>query len=271
MPSGAFRDDFPPATVLGMSALVGRQLRRRVVLQAAAAAGLAPLASGCQAAGAALSNPAVQSWLVGLASTLGATIITDLAKQGADKTIKDWSTGFWEAYHRLMPDRTQPGQECAYATGYRSEGTPAFLLIALVAAATSSRSECQASKSDPLNDPCAVIINKGKDSFLLPAWAWQTLVTFAQDQTSSKRDADLQQMKALLSVALGPTSSKVESNRSWANAVAYVSYMTHLGPVDLAKVEKPDHSFTGLIKVSGFPDKQGFATVWEYKLPTSAG
>lgn len=253
-----------------MTALLDRLFSRRSALQATAAAiCIAPLTTGCQAAGSALSNPAVQSWLVGLASTLGATVITDLFKEGPDKTLKEWSTGFWEVYDRLMPDRTE--SRCVYTKGYRSEGVPAFLLVALVAAATSGVSDCERQPSDPMNDPCAVVINKGKDCFLLPAWAWQTLVTFGEDQVSGKHDAELQQMKALLAVALAPTSSKVESRQSWAKAVAYVSYMTHLGPVDLAKVEKPDHSFSGMIKVSGFPDKQGFATVWEYKLPTSAG
>jgi len=244
------------------------RLDRRSLLRSAAIAASIPLVAGCGAAAAVLKNPATQTWLATLAATLGANIVTDLAKEGPDEATKAWLTGFWELYAHWFPDRGDNG--CAYTSEcYRADATPAFLLIALVAAATPDAAACENAQSDPLNDPCGVVINEGKDGILLPAWAWQTLVTFANDQTGSKRDAELEQTKALLSVTLAPTSSKVQSDQSWARAVEYVSYMTHVGPVDLAKVERPDHSFTGMIKVSGFPDKVGAATVWEYALPTT--
>jgi len=41
--------------------------------------------------------------------------------------------------------------------------------------------------------------------------------------------------------------------------------------VDIAKIEKPNNSFIGVIKVSGFPDETRKGTVWEFPLPTRRG
>lgn len=242
------------------------QVARRTLLGGVLATAMAPALSGCQVVGSAVSNPAVSGWLGQLSATVGANIVTDLSKEGADEAAEAWLTGFWKFYEKWFPERFANHAACVFAKAYRSEASPAFLLVATVTAA----GECKKLPADPLNDGCGVIINKGKDGFHLPSWAWQTLVMFSEEMTRGKRDADLQQMKKLLSVALAPTSSKTKRDKSWASAVAYVSYMTHLGPVDIAKVENPDHSHRGLVKVSGLPDKVGAATVWEYPIPTEA-
>lgn len=230
------------------------------------ATAIAPGLSGCQVLAPIVRNPAVSGWLGQLSATVGANIVTDLSKGGVDETAKAWSTGVRKLYQQWFPKRAADQAGCIVTKAYRSGASPAFLLVATLAAA----GECRKLSADPLKDGCGVVINKGKDGFHLPSWAWQTLVMFSEEMTRGKRDADLQQMKKLLSVALAPTSSKTKRDKSWASALAYVSYMTHLGPVDIAKVENPDHGHRGLVKVSGFPDKVGAATVWEYPIPTEA-
>lgn len=225
-----------------------------------------PAVSGCQAiARVAAANPAVNGWLVALAANLGANIITDFSTSGVDSTVKEWSTGFWSLYHKWFPERGQNG--CRQSVGRRSDGSPAFMLVATI----SSTEECLQATPDPLHDGCGIAINKGEDGIYLPAWAWHTIAMFCSDATRGEWGAGLERTRKLLSVALGPTSSHTAGDTSWANAVAYVSYMTHLGPVDVAKVEQPDHSFRGMIKVSGFPDQTRKGTVWEFPLPTRRG
>lgn len=241
---------------------------RRTLLLGVGAAAL-PVVPGCQMLGAAAANPAVQAWLVTLSATLGANIVTDFSKKGADATAQEWGTGFWSLYRQWFPERGENG--CAVTPGRRSEGNPAFMLVRTVAQETPTREACQQAENDPLNDGCGIVINKGADGLHLSAWAWHTISMFCTDVTRGQGGAGLERTKKLLAVALGPTSSHTDVATSWANAVAYVSYMTHLGPVDVAKVEQPDHSFHGMIKVSGFPDENRRGTVWEFPLPTRRG
>lgn len=244
----------------------GKSISRRTLLGATLGLAALPIVSGCQAIASVASNPAVRGWLGELSATVGANIVTDLSKEGMDETARAWSNGVGKLYAKWFPDRYSSDTACIFTRAYRSDTSPVFLLVATVASAA----ECGTAPDDPLNDGCGVVINKGKDGLHLPSWSWQTLVMFAREMTRDKRNADLEQMKKLLSVALAPTSSKVKRDTSWASAVAYVSYMTHLGPVDIAKVENPDHTFRGLVKVSGFPDDVGSPTVWDFPLPTAA-
>lgn len=238
---------------------------RRTLLAGVPATILLPGVAGCQAvpAAAVALNPAAPGWLAMVAAALAATIVTDLSKEGLDATAEEWLTGYRELQSKWFED----GQRfCAeHSTAQRSE-SPSFLLLALGAAAIGADDICP--DMDPLTDRCVVLINKGADGLLLPSWAWQTLVMFSDDMITDLEDAELERMKALLSVALAPTSSQVEANQSWAEAVSYVSYMTHVGPVDIAKVERTDHTFAGLIKIAGFPDAVGEGSVWEFTLPT---
>ena len=246
------------------------KINRRSLLLAAGIASVLPVTTGCQAVAVAAANPAVQGWLVALGANLGATIVTDLSKKGPDKTFSEWTTGFWSLYQKWFPDRGQNG--CAGTRqAYLATGTPTFILVRTVAQQTSNLETCRNAPYDPLNDGCAVVINKGMDGFHLPAWAWHTLAMFCSDMVKDKSGADLERIKALLRVSLAPISSQVARSTSWAQAVAYISYVTHVGPVDIAKIEKSDHSFNGMIKVGGFPDESRRGTVWEFVLPTRRG
>jgi len=241
---------------------------RRALLLGSAGAACVPLLGGCQAIGVALANPAVQGWLSALSANLGAQVLTDFSTKGIDATVNEWSTGFWELYHLWFPEAGDNGCVSAYA--YRSEANPTFLLAATYSQSLAG-TRCNEAEGDPLNDGCGVVIDTGQDGFHMPSWAWQTLAMFCSESLRWKTGKDLNRQKALLRVALAPVSSHADSQVSWTGAVAYLSYQTHMGPVDIAKIEKPDHSFKGMIKVSGFPDKVDEGTVWEYSLPTQVG
>lgn len=241
---------------------------RRSLLCGAFAFASAPGLTACQAAPA-LLNPAVSTWFATLTATVGANLVTDISKDGVEPALAEWSTGFTGFTRRWFPSSEST---CGWlSSAYRNEAaSPPFLLVALSAQAMAGGVSCEDARADPLNDLCGVVINKGSDGLLIPAWAWQTLVMFASDMTVDLKNAELERIKTLLQVALAPTSSHSESNASWAGAVEYLSYTSLVGPVDLAKVEKPDHRFYGVIKASGFPDALGVATVSEYLLPTTA-
>lgn len=196
-------------------------------------------------------------------------MLTDFSKHGIDQTVEEWGRGFWDLYGRWFPDADNFG--CAGASfARRSQQIPEIMLVKLLPWTHEGR--CASTVAfNPLTDNCGVVINKGQDGILLPAWAWQTMLMFRSDITKGKSAEEKNRLDALLRVALAPVSSRTDSHTSWANAVASVSYLTHMGPVDIAKVEQADHSFNGLIKVSGFPDKTNQGTVWEFPLPTSVG
>ncbi len=218
--------------------------------------------------GIALANPAVQGWLSALSANLGAEILTDFSTKGIDATVKEWSTGLWDLYNFWFPDAGDNG--CVGGYAYRAESGPAFMLASTFSQSLAGTS-CQEASADPLNDGCGVVIDKGQDGFHMSSWAWQTLAMFCSESLRWKTGKDLNRQKALLRVALSPVSSRSDSHVSWAGAVAYVSYQTHMGPVDIAKIESPDHSFKGMIKVSGFPDDGNEGTIWDFSLPTQAG
>ena len=121
----------------------------------------------------------------------------------------------------------------------------------------------------PLNQSCAVFFDTANDAILLPGWAWQTLLMFVEQQKIDKEGAILKQTEQLLRLSLCPTSSHTEEYETWANAVSTVSWQTGLGPVDIGRIEKDDHTYKGVIKVSGFPDEEGSPIVFEEDIPTS--
>lgn len=121
----------------------------------------------------------------------------------------------------------------------------------------------------PLNQSCAVFFDTANDAILLPGWAWQTLLMFVEHQKTDKEGAVLKQTEQLLRVSLCPTSSHVEEHETLANVASIVSWQTRLGPVDIGRIEKSDHTYKGIIKVSGFPDENGSPMVFEEDIPTS--
>lgn len=247
---------------------------RRTVLGGSVALTAAAALPGCALGGrvaAVAFNPAVQSWFRDLSVVLGAEAVLRLAEHDVNETVAQWRAGMWDLYHTWFPD-VQDNACVAGRTWLAEDGAPQFQLVQIPASIPIAGDACTSGESlyDPLTDICGVVIDKGSDGFYLPAWSWQSLAMFAHEQLDGLEGADLHQKAALLKVSLAPRSSQTETNQSWAKAVSYVSYETHLGPVDIAKVENPDHTYKGLLKISGFPDQVGASTVWEFDLPTRA-
>ena len=183
--------------------------------------------------------------------------------------LADWGDGI-----SLKWNEWANGEEishCGYSEVWvDNSATPTIVVMGFSSYIDASVEACKASsiKADPLNDYCAVFFDTANDAILLPSWAWQTLLMFADEQRSDKEGADLERIKQFLKISLSPISSHTEEHETWANAVATVSWQTNYGPVDIGRIEKDDHNYEGIIKVSGFPDGSKKPTVFKSDLPT---
>ncbi|MGJ7442937.1 hypothetical protein [Aquipuribacter sp. MA13-6] len=235
-------------------------LSRRTVLLGVPALGfVGAITAGCGGpVVAAASNPAVQTWFLSLSAGLGANITTDVVKYGPDRAIEDWTTVFGGWLEKW-------GALGYYGTKGRAKDgdVSPVLLVRLTAVAEEG--------TDPLSDQVGVIINHGANGVLLDTWAWQTLAMFSEAFLEDRVDAELAEAKALLAVSLMPSGERAVEVTSPGNLVAAVTYVTAVGGyVELARVEEPDHTHTGRIKISGIPDQSGQARVQEFVLPVAA-
>ncbi|SDN37530.1 hypothetical protein SAMN05216355_102167 [Actinomyces ruminicola] len=237
-----------------------------VTTAAGATSSCAALGTATEAAGAALSNPAVQSFLIQLAATIGAELALDWIR-GDTEPLSDWEDSIdakWGEWH----ESDDVGWCSPLRVYVDNDSRPSIVVKRFYA----DDAECKTSDRtrDPLNDHVGVFLDSGKDAVLLPAWAWQTVMMFAEQQRMGKEGADLKQVDQLLKLALQPTSSKTDSHETWANAVSTVSWGTVCGPVDVGRIENDDHTYRGIIKVAGFPDEFGESIVFENNLPTES-
>lgn len=246
-----------------------QRLGRRPVLAGLTAVAAASVLPSCQMLGRAAANPAVRSWLRDLSVALGAEILVNLTEKTSN-AINEWGMGFQKLYKEWFP---KAESVCSLPREtYLSSASPEFLTVPVSYGIIEGRIAAgKCASPDYLNDGCALVINRGQDGVYLPGWAWQTLLLFCDETTKDLSGKDLNQKCALLRVALAPTSSKVKEGATWSNAISTLSYETHMGPVDIAKIEQPDHSYKGFLKVGGFPDEKNVGSVWEFSLPSRAG
>jgi lipoprotein len=219
-------------------------------------------------AGKSLSNPAVRDFITQVAATLGAEIVMTVGEK-FEGVLADWSDGILSKWNEWSNEGEIA--DCRYGkVRIDNSATPTIVVVGFFSYVDASTEACKASsiKADPMNDYCAVFFDTANDAILLPAWAWQTLLMFADEQCSDKEGADLERIKQFLKISLSPISSHTEEHETWANAVATVSWQTSYGPVDIGRIEKDDHGYEGIIKVSGFPDGSKKPTVFKGDLPT---
>lgn len=263
------RKGFIVGDFISAKGLESQHLGRRYVLAGLTAAAAVSVLPSCQVLGKAAANPAVRSWLRDFSVALGAGTLVNLTEK-ISNAINEWGVGFQKLYKEWFPKAD--GACSLPRETYLSSASPEFLTVPVshgvikgyIAAGTCA-------SPDYLNDGCALVINKGEDGIYLPGWAWQTLLLFCGEMTKGLSGKDLNQKRALLRVALAPVSSKVKEETTWSNAISALSYKTHMGPVDIAKIEQPDHTYKGFLKVGGFPDEKDEGSVWEFSLPTKAG
>lgn len=109
---------------------------------------------------------------------------------------------------------------------------------------------------------CAIFFSGASDAILLPTWALVTLYNFVIEQCKDKEGADLNRIKQLLKETLRPTSSHVEQHETPSNTVDTLYWETRYGQVEMAKIEKDDHTYEGMVKVDGYPDGSNPSTVY---------
>lgn len=244
---------------------------RRALLAAVGASTVAG-SSSCAAirnfAGKSLSNPAVRDFIAQVAAKIGAEIVMDVGEK-FEGVLADWRDGISSKWNEWS-NEGKIG-DCRYhEVRVDNSNTPTIVVVGFLSHDRAPTEACKESsiETDPMNDYCAVFFDTANDAILLPAWAWQTLLMFADEQCSDKEGADLERIKQFLKISLSPISSHTEEHETWANAVATVSWQTSYGPVDIGRIEKDDHGYEGTIKVSGFPDGSKKPTVFKGDLPT---
>lgn len=241
---------------------------RRTLFAAAGVAVVATSSSSCSKASVA-SSPLVKNFLVEVASAIGAEIVLSVAEK-FEGILSDWASGI----HSKWVEWKNNGEvaNCrAHKVVVDNVDNPTLVVVNLHPVYIVDNA-CGGRYSDPmypLNECCAVFFDTAKDAILLPGWAWQTLLMFVEQQKTDKEGAILKQTEQLLRVSLRPTSSRTEEHQTWANAVSTVSWQTGVGPVDIGRIEKEDHTYKGVIKVTGFPDKSGSPIVFEKDIPAS--
>lgn len=226
------------------------------------------IAAGSSSCSTASMNPLVKDFLVQVASTIGAEVVLGVSEK-LEGPFQDWASGIsskWDEWYN--------GGEVAMCRAHEvvvdNADRPTIVVVDFAPVyVPDDACKGYSDPTYPLNRSCAVFFDTANDAVLLPGWAWQTLLMFVEQQKTDKEGAILKQTEQLLKLSLRPTSSHTEEHETWANAVSTVSWQTGLGPVDIGRIEKDDHTYKGVIKVSGFPDEEGSPIVFEKDIPTS--
>lgn len=212
------------------------------------------------------SSPAVKELIGEVAKEVGADLVLKGIKYAANH-LSEWRNYIdskveeWVSDGRITDcDDDDEDKDEGVSMWTDNPDSPTIIVKEL----HGSHSFCEANSS---NSCCAIFFNGASDAFLLPTWAWMTLREFAKKQYSDKEGADLKRRQAFLRLALRPSSSHVERHETLGKVVAdTVCWKTIVGQVDMAKIEKSDHTYKGAIKVSGYPDEKGPSAVDEIDL-----
>lgn len=232
--------------------------RRTLLISMPAAAITTATLTGCGAGPIVAANPVTQQMLIGLASSLGATLLVNVGDDAVTEIEKQWANGFNATLTRDLVDCSFFPQSYASPDGAR------ILLTEYVRGTTTDVA------SEPLVRGCAITIGaEGKEAVALPSWAYQTLAAFTKNYLEDRDGVSRYEGEALMATALAPTSSKAHEGASLAGSVKFLSYTTARGPVDLSLWEQEDHSYSGRIKVSGLPDETGESLIWECEVPNA--
>ncbi len=237
---------------------------RRTALAGASAFGFTTITGCGPFAAGSVASPAVSNFLYELGVSIAATATVDLSKEMAKETK------LWRSVQGQISELFG-GDSWSYFHGsYRGEGDD-FLCAGFTSDDFAKLSEEEQEREIWRWARVAVILNPEADSscFELPQWAWQGLLMFGSWFIDSKDADDRPQARALLQYALAPGKVRAASSQSPAGLVAWTGYQSKTGGyVDIAKLEREDHSFSVWVKVAGIPDTTGSAIVKEFELPT---
>ena len=237
-----------------------RGLSRRRLLQVSGASALAVgsggALGGCAAAAEpaaeeAVFNPALDDWLEKIASDVGATLVEDAWDKGLSGFFSSWSDNV-----KTAQDQTTGYQW--FSGNYYVHTVPPVVLLSMY----------KAEDADPLTDGLLACVNDGKDAVVFEPWAWQALSMFVNELTQGKTGADLAGFQSLCVLSLIPSGTAPKSGSSPEGSVAWMTYRTRNGDVEITRQKQPDGSYTATIKANGIPDADHKPTVKEYPLPT---
>jgi lipoprotein len=206
-------------------------------------------------------NPRVQKFIKNaieeIAATVGADFVLDLGEY-----VKD-HLGEWKSYIESKVNEwvgEDAISDCDPSKMWTDDPDNPTIIVKEVYGPSSS---CEANSDDSY---CAIFFSGASDAILLPTWSLITLHDFVIEQCEDEEGADLNRIKQLLKKTLCPTSSHTEQYETPGNTVETVSWRTQDGQVEMAKIEKDDHTYEGMIKVDGYPDESNSWTVRRYSI-----
>ncbi len=221
-----------------------------------AALGAAGLA-GCSSATAALFNPATRTWLADLGKSIAAAEVQNAIDGGlrgafahwtkpARKTVQDSATAILSNDHRFWYNSW-------------SHQVPPVLLVSV----------CAAEEGDPMADHLVACVNGGSQAVVFEPWAWHALSMYVHDLTGARKGDDLAAYRSLCLMTLIPSGTRPKTGSSPEGTVAWMTYASRNGTVEIAKVAEPDGAMSAIVKVSGILDARGAPSQRKYTLPTT--
>lgn len=240
-----------------------RTVDRRTVLAMGGIAGASAL-SGCGPFGAFVANPATSSFVQQLGIAIAATGTVDVAAMLAEEPASALATRIRE----VIPEWLGETAWSRWPEGYRTEEGD----VVLVGFVPLTSEEWKSSGQYWRDAEVAVMLDKNGviEGVRLPSWAWQGLVMFNDWYVGERPSEQQAEARALANYALRPGSTRSDSGESPTGLVAWAGYQNVTGShIDIAKLEREDHTYSVWIKISGLPDSTGAPLIKEFELPTA--
>lgn len=236
-----------------------RQLIRYAGNGGAVVSGAAlPGVTGCAAAAAAGFNPAIDTWLAGIASSIAATLITDGVQKGLSGAFKSSTTPVQNQVNSATSRST--GYSAVYDDTWAHPGPP-VVLVGIVK---------KVGIGDPMTDRLVACVDGGKQVVEFETWAWQGLYLYIDSLTYGKQGADLTRMQELCILSLIPSGVKPNAGRSPQGTVGWMTYRTRNGTVEIAYVKESDGTRSAFVTAEGIPNELGKPTETKFSLPSAA-
>jgi hypothetical protein len=229
----------------------------RAAVGATAALGLGASLSACTAeAAAAVFNPAVDTWLSDLAGAIAATELTNFLNGGAKKLSEYWREWF--------DDVNSASQSYEYVWGdCYGHSIPPTVLVQVT-----KSGEPKNYDGDPMVDGLLACVNYGRDSVYFEPWAWHALSMYVHSMTDGLSGQNLANAQRVCVTGLIPSGTSPDTGRSPENVVAWMTYDTRSGPVEIGKLLGSDGQYFATVKAAGIWDVNQQPLVQQFTLPT---
>jgi hypothetical protein len=233
----------------------------RVAASTTVVLGLGASLSACAAeAAAVVFNPAVDSWLSDLAGAIAAAELTNFLNNGVKKVPelwRDWFDGVIDAADKYS---------LIWGDCYGHSIPPVIL------AQVTKAEEPKNYGGDPMVDGLLACVNNGRDAIYFEPWAWQALSMYVHSMTNGLSGQNLANAQRVCVTGLIPCGTRPDEGRSPENVVAWMTYETRSGPVEIGKLLGSDGKYIATVKATGIWDADQQPLVQQFSLPAqSAG